>query len=73
MQRLGRPPTHVEAAFPDEGSERHRFNQRMRMADPARVVNDQSLAGVNFMVSVGKSMDDQLGSGLEAFGPYRGE
>jgi len=32
-------------------------------------VNDQSLAEVNSMVSVSKSIDDQLGSGGEGVGP----
>jgi len=69
VQRLGRPPTHVDAAFPDEGSERDRFYQPMRIAESPGVVNDQSLAEVNSMVSVGKSIDDQLGSGGEGVGP----
>jgi hypothetical protein len=59
----------VNVAFPDEGSERDRFNQPMRMADSARVVNDQSLAQVNSMMLVSKSIDDQLGSGREGVGP----
>jgi hypothetical protein len=56
----------VDAASPDEGSERDRFYPPMRIADSPGVVNDQSLAEVNSMVSVSKSIDDQLGSGGEA-------
>jgi hypothetical protein len=41
----------------------------MRMADAARVVNDKPLAEVNSMVSVCKSINDQLGSGGEGVGP----
>jgi hypothetical protein len=69
VQRPGRPPTHVNAAFPDERSERNRFYQPMRMADSPGVVNNQSRAKVNSIVSVSKSIDDQLGSGGEGVGP----
>jgi hypothetical protein len=40
----------------------------MRMADAARVVNDQSLAEVNSMMAIANAIDDQLGSGREGVG-----